>query len=160
MLKQILSPAFAMVLLLPAGAAIAGLPSLKTLHEQQVGQWADPRTPPESRTRCTSEGKGIWPWGGNWRACRNWRTEARVMEVKATLFIWGPKDLAKPEKRMAQECGKLAAASAAQVGLPETATAQTVATTNFATCAARSGLAAPERFETGIETRTEWGDWH
>ncbi|MDE2597121.1 MAG: hypothetical protein KGL44_09615 [Sphingomonadales bacterium] len=159
--KCLLIPALVLgAFALPASPALADQPELKTLLEQQVGQWADPRTAPETRTRCRGTSKGVWPWGGKWQACKEWQTNVRVMEVYATLNLRGPKDLPKPEKALAESCGRLAAAAASQVNQPETGPAQAAATTTFTTCAGNNGLAAPERFQLAVETRNSWSDWH
>ncbi|MBS0481243.1 MAG: hypothetical protein JSR96_03655 [Proteobacteria bacterium] len=138
----------------------AGGIETKSLWEQQVGQWGDARTAPETRTRCKSSFDGAWPWGGKWKACKQWETNARVMEVYATLIVRGPKDISKADKKLVERCGQLASASASQVDQPDPAPAQAAARTTFQTCAGNVSLTGTDRFTVSVETRSAWSKWH
>lgn len=147
----------AILLAIPAQAGGDGK---KPVWEQQVGQWSDAKVAPETRSRCKNTTSGTWPWGGKWKACKQWSTEARVMEMHSTLVVRGPRDLAKPEKKLAEQCSGLAAAAAAQVEGGDPLAAQAAAQATFRKCADHHKLADPGRFDLNVEVRNSWSDWH
>ena len=151
-------------------------------HAAEYGQtlvieWPDPFTPPQTRTRCVSEARGDWPWGGEWKTCSGWATDFKFMHVQIYSKAIGPDALGQVAKAavesIARTCSSKAGLGAvvALAGTPSPelsarlAAAWTVAVAIFNTCLAEQAASlaatgvATSALKLAFEPRSHWTSW-
>lgn len=62
-----------------------------TRYVRQFAKWRDFTAPPQTRTTCTREWWGDWPWPatGQWRTCVEWQLDCKWTDHVALLEVTG-----------------------------------------------------------------------
>lgn len=125
---------------------------------QEVGEWGDPLTLPQSVTECTGYASGDWPWGGSWKTCNDWTTKWRHMEVEAFLDFNGPDNITNDAKNAVGTCSLVAVASAGVVAVA-TDGAAAAAETSFIACMKVKAVQELDKYSVTFRTSAGWTDW-
>ncbi|KLI63571.1 hypothetical protein [Aurantiacibacter marinus] len=152
---------------LSAGLALVfGLLSLTTaaqaqeIERQLIAEWTSSSRAPETRTECVDREGGRDHLGNRFRACTEWRTQARIYLQRTYLVLSGPVQPNRDNRRAAEGCMNVAAAAAqSSAGEQVGGDASPVAQAAFSQCVDAAEMSNSDAYTVSILETADWSGW-